>query len=99
MSAQPQAVINQAADLVIREHFAWGGRRQPAEPQMPLDCAIARVIGPVIRGADQMEIEATRQRHVASEGVRIAREAAGRMSLDDAAEAIGLAMRIVEEIE
>lgn len=69
------------------------------DPETPIGCAIARVTGQMIREAQQMENEAARLRHIAADGARIALEASGRLSLDAAAEAVGLALRIIEDVQ
>ncbi len=65
----------------------------------PLCCAAERITGPLRRQADEFEADALRLRRTIAEANRIAGDVVTRMSLDDSAEAIRIALQIIEDVQ
>lgn len=66
------------------------------EEESPISLAVSRIISPRLR---ELEANATRYRQIFAEATSISTEIVKRLSLDDAAEALELALKIVMDVQ
>ena len=86
------------ADRVMRH--TGPARAAPADPDTPLECAIARVTAPLLRQAEEWETQALESRHIVFEAIRLANEAKARTpGTTEAHRALLLAAEIIEDVQ
>lgn len=86
------------ADWVMRhtDH----AQAAPADPDTPLECAIARVTAPLLRQAEEWETQALESRHIVFEAIRLANEAKARTpGTTEAHRALLLAAEIIKDVQ